>query len=199
MATDGSEPKLPVLPLVQALKGWETQQRGFWFISTGCFQLPAPRADSQPRCSRALARSGSCSRPWLGAQSPLPQSGSQAPRRQPTGTPVHAANGWINTYNLMSPLSPAEREENGEKSKHSEYPPAARPPTAVPAPPAPLTITAASLGPPCRSSSFPGDTLLGPPTSSRHVSISAPRPGETQNNEAQPQLLLIHTFMAANS
>lgn len=202
-----------VVPPVQAQRDWKTQQRGFGFTSKGSFQFQAPEGDLQPCWSQGLS--------WLlgsgGEQEPQPPlAGSMitsppvqlaVPHRQPTGTPVHATNRWINAYVLLSSLSLAEREENQEKSKHSEYPPAPKesPPTAgrtgqplhqhqllV------LTIIGTSLILTLQKQQLPGGESFWT-SSPAHTSPPLPHHLGTQHGDTQAQLFLLHTSVAQNS
>lgn len=138
MATEGPEPKsLALQSLWSEPRGaGKHSGKALGLIPWDVFNFGHPREICSPVAAggsagcRALVRSRSRRRPQPGARSPLPQSSSQHLHRQPTGTPVHATNSWINAYVLMNPFSPAGREGNQEKSKHSEYPLAASPPGA---------------------------------------------------------------------
>lgn len=104
-----------------------------WVYFHGIFSALGTQGDLQPCCSQDLSwLLGSGTEQEL--QLPLARSTVTsspvrlaAPHRQPSGTPDHATNSWIKAYVLMSPLSPAGREGNRGKSKHSKYLPATSP------------------------------------------------------------------------
>lgn len=80
----------PAVPLVQAQRGWETQQQGFGFISMRCFQLWAPRGDLQPGSQLAAGL-------WHGAE-------------------ATAALGWEHGHLFPSPARGASQAANWDTS-----------------------------------------------------------------------------------
>lgn len=197
-------------------EGSENTAARLWVYFQGEFSTPGTRGRfAAPVEPGSLPAAGL----WRGAGTTQPPSARStvtsllvqlaAPHRQPTRTPVHATNSWINAYVLVSSLSLAGREENQEKSKHSEYPPAptGSPPTAgrTGRPPHQhqhqlpvLTIIGASLILSLQKQQLPGgDSFRAPPPA--HSSPPLPHHPGTHNGNAWLQPLLLHTFMAQNS